>query len=72
MPRTEITEANTSESVLLDIRAAARLLGLTYWRVYGLVKAHELPVVEIGGKFYFRRVTLLKWVEKSEGKYKAT
>ena len=59
------------EPVLLDIRGAAALLGLTYWKVYGLVKAHELPVVEIAGKFYFRRTTLLKWVEKSEGKYRA-
>jgi excisionase family DNA binding protein len=65
------TDLLSPEPVLLDIRAAARLLGLTYWKVYGLVKARELPVVEIGGKFYFRRATILKWVEKSEAKVAA-
>jgi excisionase family DNA binding protein len=65
------TDLLSPEPVLLHIRATARLLGLTYWKVYGLVKARELPVVEIGGKFYFRRATILKWVEKSEAKVAA-
>jgi excisionase family DNA binding protein len=64
-------QTTTPEPVLLDIRAAARLLGLTYWKVYKLIKDRDLPVVEISGKFYFRRTTLLKWVEKSEAKVAA-
>lgn len=64
--------ADDPESVLLDLRAAARLLGLTFWRVYALVKNGELPVVVAGGKFYLRRSTLLRWAETSEAKYKAT
>jgi excisionase family DNA binding protein len=59
-----------AEPALLDIRGAGQFLGLSYWRVYGLVKTGELPVIEIGGKFYFRRATLLRWAERAEHKYK--
>jgi excisionase family DNA binding protein len=61
----------SQDSLLLDMRGAAQLLGLTYWKLYGLVQAREIPVVQIGGKFYFRRSTLLKWVERSESKVAA-
>ena len=61
---------NSTEPVLLDIRAGGALLGLTYWRMYALIKAGAFPVLDVGGKFYMRRATLLRWVEKSEGKYK--
>jgi excisionase family DNA binding protein len=57
-----------AEPALLDIRAAGQFLGLSYWRVYALVKAGELPVVEVGGKFYLRRATLLRWAERAEHK----
>jgi excisionase family DNA binding protein len=63
--------SHSQEPVLLDMRGAASLLGLTYWKLYGLVKARELPVVEIGGKFHFRRATLLRWVERNESKVAA-
>lgn len=68
MPEPKTTN---SESVLLDMHDAARFLGLTYWKVYGLVKGRQIPVVELNGKFYFRRTTLLRFVERSEGKYRA-
>ena len=59
---------SVSETTLLDIRAAGHLLGLSYWQTYGLIKAGELPVVEVGGKFYLRRATLLRWAERAEHK----
>ena len=58
-------------SALLDVRAAAKFLGLSYWRFYGLIQSDELPVIDIGGKFYFRRVTLLRWAERAEKKHRA-
>jgi hypothetical protein len=63
--------AQSTEAVLLDMRGAAKFLGLTYWKVYGLLKGRQIPVVELNGKFYFRRATLLRFVERSEGKYRA-
>ena len=64
-------QSQSAESVLLDMHGAAEFLGLTYWKVYGLVKYRQIPVVELNGKFYFRRATLLRFVERSEGKYRA-
>jgi len=58
-------------SALLDVRGAAKFLGLSYWRFYGLIQSDELPVIDIGGKFYFRRVTLLRWAERAEKKHRA-
>lgn len=61
-------QTQSSESALLGMREAGKFLGLSYWRVYGLVKEGVLPVVEVGGKFYLRRTTLMRWLEKSESK----
>jgi excisionase family DNA binding protein len=58
-------------SALLDVRGAAKFLGLSYWRFYGLIQSDELPVIDIGGKFYFRRATLLRWIERAEKKHRA-
>ena len=58
-------------SALLDVRGAAKFLGLSYWRFYGLIQSDELPVIDIGGKFYFRRVTLLRWAERAEKRHRA-
>lgn len=64
-------KSTNTETVLLDMHGAAKFLGLTYWKLYSLVKARQIPVVELNGKFYFRRATLLRFVERSEGKYRA-
>jgi excisionase family DNA binding protein len=53
-------------SLLLDIRGAAALLGITPWQVRGLVATGGLNVVRIGRKFYFRRASLVRWTERSE------
>lgn len=51
---------------LLDLRAAAKEIGITYWQIYGLVQAGDLPVIDIGGKFYIRRKTIDRWAERAE------
>jgi excisionase family DNA binding protein len=53
-------------TVLLDVKRAGDLLGLSYWQVRGLVNSKELPVVKVGKKFFLRRSTLLKWAERAE------
>lgn len=65
------TQGAESAPTLLDIRAAGQLLGLSYWQTYGLIKAGEIPVVEVGGKFYMRRATVLRWAERAEHKARA-
>lgn len=54
------------DSVLVDIRGAAALLGLTAWQVRGLISNQELKVVQVGRRFYLRRAALLKWAERAE------
>jgi hypothetical protein len=54
-------------SLLLDIQSASDFLGLTIWQVRGLI-SQGLPVVRVGRKFYFRRVSLTRWVERMEEK----
>lgn len=58
------TEVNPT--TLVDIRHAGKILGISYWRVWGLVRNKELPVVTVGNKFYLRRATLARWAERSE------
>lgn len=58
-------------SALVDIRGAGKLLGLTYWQTYALIKNGELPVVTVGTKFYLRRATVLRWAERAERKVRA-
>jgi hypothetical protein len=65
------TKTLKSDPLLLDMRAASEFIGLTYWKFYALVKSKTIPVVEINNKFYFRRSTLVRFVERSEGRYKA-
>jgi hypothetical protein len=57
-------------SALVDIEGAGQILGLTYWQIYGLIRAKELPVIKVGVKLYLRRVTVLRWAEKSEAKHR--
>lgn len=58
-------------SALVDIKGAGKLLGLSYWQVRNLIRARELPVLQIGIKFYLRRATVLRWAERSEAPVRA-
>jgi len=53
-------------SLLLDIRAASRFLGLSTWQCRSLISDGSLPIVKVGRKFYFRRTTLVRWAERAE------
>lgn len=54
------------QSTLLSLPDAGALLGLTVWQLRGLIASRELPVVQVGRKFYLRRATLLRWAERAE------
>lgn len=68
---TNVISGSVMESVLIDIRGAGKLLGLSPWQIRGLIAAKELPIVKVGKKFYFRRPTLARWAERAEGKHRA-
>jgi excisionase family DNA binding protein len=57
---------NGGASLLLDIRGAAALLGITPWQVRALISNGSLKIVKVGRKFYFRRATLVRWTERAE------
>lgn len=58
------TEVNPT--TLVDVAGAGKLLGLTTWQVRGLIKTREIPIVQVGNKFYMRRAALARWAERSE------
>jgi Helix-turn-helix domain len=59
----------SDDAQLLDIRGAARFLGLTPWQVRGLLSAGELKCIRVGRKLYMRRAALMRWAENSEDRY---
>lgn len=64
-------ERKTDTAHLLDVSGAGEFLGLTSWQIRGLLTSGELRCIRVGRKIYFRRATLVRWVEISEGRYKA-
>jgi excisionase family DNA binding protein len=61
-----MTAPAQTSSLLLSLEDAAPVLGVTIWQLRGLIASKELPVVIVGRKFYLRRATLLRWVERAE------
>jgi excisionase family DNA binding protein len=57
----------SSSTELLNVSEAGSLLGLTVWQIRGLISARQIPIVQVGRKFYVRRATLLRWAERAEG-----
>jgi hypothetical protein len=57
----------SSSAELLSLPDAGALLGLSIWQVRGLIANRSLPVVQVGRKFYLRRMTLIRWAERAEG-----
>jgi excisionase family DNA binding protein len=64
-------EQKPDTAQLLDIAGAGKFLGLTSWQIRGLLASGELRCIRVGRKIYFRRATLVRWAELSEGRYKA-
>ena len=54
-------------SLLLDLKGAASFLGVTLWQLRGLVADKQLPIVRVGRKFYIRKASAIRWVERAEG-----
>lgn len=58
------------DPLLLNVPAAASLLGITSWQLRGLIASKEIPVVKIGRKLFLRKVTLVRWAENEEHTHK--
>lgn len=54
--------------VLLTYKEAGALLRVGRTKLTQLVKKGVVPVVRIGSSVYFRRASLLAWIEKQEQK----
>jgi excisionase family DNA binding protein len=65
------SEQKVDTTQLLDVAGAGKFLGLTSWQIRGLLASGEIRCIRVGRKIYFRRATLVRWVEISEGRYKA-
>jgi len=61
-----MTAHQNQSSLLLDLKDAAPVIGLTVWQIRGLVASGDLPIVMVGRKIYLRRATLVRWVERAE------
>ncbi len=57
-------EPTPPEALVVDIRTAARLLGVCEKTVRNLTKRGELPVVRIMGRVLYRRVDLEDFVRR--------
>lgn len=53
-----------SERLLITIREAAELLGLSESTVYRLAREDKIPVVRIGGSVRVNRRHLEAWIEQ--------
>ena len=56
-----------SAALLLDIRGAARVMGISPWQTRKIISDGSLPIIKVGRKFYVRRASLQRWAERSEG-----
>lgn len=48
---------------LLDVKQAARFLGISEWHVRALARAGYLPVYKLGAHLLFHPAELRRWVE---------
>jgi len=55
-----------SNALLVSLTDATDIVGLTVWRLRGLIANRELPIIKVGRKFYLRRSTLIRWAERAE------
>lgn len=47
---------------ILDIEGISKLLGVSRYTVYRLIKDNKIPVTKVGKKFRFHRGTIIEWV----------
>jgi excisionase family DNA binding protein len=53
--------------LLVNVRAAAELLGTTVWQIRQLVWAKKLPVAKLGQRYLFRPADLEAFANKQAG-----
>lgn len=58
------------DPLLLNVPAAASLLGISTWQLRGLIADKQIPVVKVGRKLFLRRATLQRFVENEEHNHK--
>lgn len=56
----------SNQPVLMNARAAAEYLGISYWSMTELARKKKIPFVPVGDRPYFRKHTLDKWVSDQE------
>ena len=52
---------------MLSVEQVAKLLGVSRWTIYGLLRRKsDIPRVQIGKEWRFRKSSVLRWVEAHE------
>ena len=51
---------------LMTAEEVAEWLGWGYWKIAALARQGQIPRIKIGRRYYFRRETLLAWLEQQE------
>lgn len=59
-------ETVLNRPVLLNAKAAAEYLGISYWSMTELARKKKIPFVPIGDRPHFRKETLDQWVIDQE------
>lgn len=59
---------DNTEPILINAKAAAEYLGITYWSITELARQKKIPCVHVGNRPYFRKDTLDQWVIDQEKK----
>lgn len=52
--------------VLMNARAAAAYLGISYWSMTEMARKKKIPFVPVGDRPHFRKETLDQWVQDQE------
>lgn len=50
------------EKTILDIKGVAKLLGVSSYTIYRLVKGKKIPVVKVGKEYRFHAPTIIQWI----------
>jgi len=65
-PPAQAPATPSPELLLLDLRAAARLLSSTVWSVRGLLWRNEIPYIKIGRRFLIELTDLRAFIQRKK------
>jgi excisionase family DNA binding protein len=63
MRKAKVVEIAPTESLLVDLKRASDILGLSIWTVRDLIWSKEIPAHHIGRKLYIKTSDLRVYVE---------